>query len=183
MGLIFITSNAEKFHIADTILQTKGISLVRKEIPLNEIQSSSLSEIAGNSALEAFRKLKSSVAVTDVGFYITALNGFPGPFVKYINQYLTAENLISLMSGTENREIIIRECLVLISSQSKKQTYQTEFHGKIAQAPSACNGSSFEKVFIPDGLTMPICEYPPNIQFEYWKAGSTWNLVVPDRLV
>ncbi len=183
MSLIFITSNTEKFNIADTILKTKGISLARKTLQLNEIQSNSLLEIAENSAFEAFHKLKSNVAVTDVGFYITALNGFPGPFVKYINQYLNAENIISLMAGIENREIIIKECLVIVSAQSQKQIYQTEFHGKIALEASSCNGSSFEKVFVPDGFKMPICEYSSNIQFEYWKNGSTWNSVIPDHLV
>lgn len=179
MNLIFLTSNTEKFKIAEDILKQKGISLIRKKVQLDEVQSTSLLEISEKSALEAFQKLKSNIAVTDVGFYITALNGFPGPFVKYINQYLSAENIISLMSGIENREIIVKECLVVISAQSKKQVYWTEFHGKIAEKPSACNGTAFEKVFIPDGFSMPIAEYPPKNQFEYWKNGSTWNAVDP----
>ena len=92
-------------------------------------------------------------------------------------------NIISLMAGIEDREIIIKECLVIVSAQSQKQIYQAEFHGKIAREPSSCNGSSFEKVFVPDGFSMPICEYPSNIQFDYWKNGSTWNSIIPDNLV
>ena len=83
----------------------------------------------------------------------------------------------------EISEIIIKECLVIVSAQSQKQIYQTELHGKIALEASSCNGSSFEKVFVPDGFKMPICEYSSNIQFEYWKNGSTWNSVIPDHLV
>jgi len=181
MSLTFITSNPEKFRIAETILKGKGISLFQKKLQLNEIQSGNLLEIAENSALDAFRQMKCNIAVTDVGFYTTALNGFPGPFVKYVNQYLTAENIISLMAGIENREIIVKECLVIVG-QAVKRVYRTEFHGRIAEEPSACEGSSFEKVFIPDGFSMPVCGYPSNVQFEYWKNGSTWNMVSPESL-
>lgn len=29
--------------------------------------------------------LNQSVVVMDVGYYIEAINGFPGPFIKYLN--------------------------------------------------------------------------------------------------
>lgn len=177
MGLTFITSNQEKFRIADSIMKKKGIQLSRQGMELTELQSENLLEIAEYSAAEAFGKLKTAVAVTDVGFYITALRGFPGPFVKYINRYLTADNLLSLMSGIENREMIVKEYLVIIDAQSKKLVYSTQFHGKIAHEPFKSSGTSFERIFIPDGFSAPIAEASPEIQFDYWKMGSTWNAV------
>lgn len=179
MSLTFITSNDEKFRIAELILQDKGIPLSRQSLSLNELQSNDLLEIASYSASEAFRLLQTGAAVTDVGFYITALNGFPGPFVKYMNQYLSPENIISLMSGITNREIIVKECLVIASGPSHRRVYWTEFHGRIAEEPSRRSGTSFERILIPDGFEAPISEYSAEEQFAYWKKGSTWNAVRP----
>ena len=135
MKITFITSNRVKFAIADSILKYKGISLVRNQMNLEEIQSENILDIARNSAKIAFSKIKKSVAVTDAGFYITALNGFPGPFVKYANRYFDADKLIQLMSDEPNRELIVREALVVIDDFGAEHCYQTEFYGSVVVIP------------------------------------------------
>lgn len=175
MDLIFVTSNNKKYKIAESILKGKNISLSRRSIQLDELQTDDLLQIANSSAIQAFNRIGSMVAVTDVGFYIPALKGFPGPFVKYINQYLSSENLVNLMSGVHDREVIIKECLVIVKSEFERDIYFSEFHGYLSEMPSTCDGTSFEKLFIPDGFSMPISDYSSVVQFEYWKKGSTWN--------
>lgn len=179
MDIIYVTSNDEKYKIAFDILAPKNINIMRKNLQLNEIQSNSIVEIAVNSAIEASKQVKTNdnIAVTDAGFFITALNGFPGPFVKYINQYLNADNILNILEKTKNREIVVKECLVIIDSKMQKHIYTTEYYGKVALEPAACTGTTFEKIFIPNGYSVQIADLSSKDKFEYWKKGSTWNLV------
>ena len=178
MKITFITSNCVKFAIADSILKHKGISLVRNQMNLEEIQSENVLDIARNSAKIAFSTIKKSVAVTDAGFYITALNGFPGPFVKYANRYFDADKLIQLMSDEPNRELIVREALVVIDDFGAEHCYQTEFYGSVAtNVYCSDTASTFEKIFIPKNCDRPIAAFSKDEQFNYWKEGSTWNFV------
>lgn len=85
-SIFFITGNAYKFQIAQEALAGDGIELIQKELETPEIQSISIEEIASFSANWASNLLKESVIVSDAGYYIEAFNGFPGPFIKYINK-------------------------------------------------------------------------------------------------
>lgn len=54
---------------------------------------------------------EAEIHMTDNGCYIGALNGFPGLFIKYINQWLSAKDLLGIMDGKKNRSVIWKECL------------------------------------------------------------------------
>ena len=180
MHITFVTSNNEKYKIAQTILKNKGIGIDQFCWDDNEIQSCDICEISRKSALAAFRHLKRTVAVTDVGFYITALKGFPGPFVKYVNYYLDANDIIKLMSHISNREIIVKECLTIIDLHGRIQQYNSSFEGSVAHEAMCCpegKSSSFEKIFIPKGARYPISLLAEKQRFEFWKTGSSWNFV------
>jgi hypothetical protein len=101
--LIYLTRNDLKFAVAERALQGSGIALVQKRMDAPEIQSSQVEEVAAYAGEWASSRLDQPVALTDGGFHIEALGGFPGPFVKFVNQWLTVEDLLSLMRGKENR--------------------------------------------------------------------------------
>ncbi|MFI3156200.1 MAG: non-canonical purine NTP pyrophosphatase, partial [Methylococcaceae bacterium] len=84
--LYFITGNDYKLSIAQkAIAATPAIILERRKIECPEIQSHSNDDVAIFSARYAADFLQLPVVVSDAGFTIDALNGFPGPFIKYIN--------------------------------------------------------------------------------------------------
>ena len=109
MTITFITTNDGKYKIAQEVLGKYGVDVLQKELYLPEIQSDKVEDVASYAAKYAAQKLKESVFVTDVGYYIEALNGFPGPFVKHINQWLSGEDFIKLMEGKSNRKVKIME--------------------------------------------------------------------------
>ena len=77
-----ITGNAHKFQIAQGTLVGAGIELIQKELETPEIQSTSIEEIASFSAKWASDLLKEPVIVSDAGYHIEALNGFPRAIYK-----------------------------------------------------------------------------------------------------
>jgi XTP/dITP diphosphohydrolase len=128
--LIYVTSNELKFKVARKSLQNSGISLERSSLPTPEIQSSRVEEIAEWSAIWACQHLNQPVVVTDVGYYIEALNGFPGPFIKYVNNWFTAEDYLNLLQGKSNRKAIIQDCLAYCSPNEKPVFLTRSIGGK-----------------------------------------------------
>ena len=128
--LYYITSNKEKIRLASRFLSPLNVEIEGKHMDLNEIQSDDIEEIAKDKARQAFSVINKPLFVNDVGWYISALNGFPGPFMKYVNQWLTAEDILKMMSGHTNREIIFREVVCYID-ESKLKSFVCEIKGKI----------------------------------------------------
>ncbi len=174
-SLVFVTGNPYKFEIAKKVLEPAGITLEQQKIETPEIQSTEVSEIAAYSAKWAAVKLNQPVAVTDAGYYFEALNGFPGPFVKYINKWLTAEELLALMVGKINRNAEIRICLAYCEPNEEPIIFQTIAKGTISEKPST-NEKSFavDRIFIPEGFDKPICDLPKEEMVRYWSGKENY---------
>ncbi|MCH8163032.1 MAG: non-canonical purine NTP pyrophosphatase, partial [Proteobacteria bacterium] len=46
--------------------------------------------------------------VDDVGFFVEAWNGFPGPFVKYLCEVAGNEGLLRMMKDETNRQVTVK---------------------------------------------------------------------------
>lgn len=180
MKITYITSNDLKYQIAREICQNTSIDLSRRKIELYEIQSMDLEQIAKHTAKEASQKCNGMLAVTDAGFFIEALKGFPGPFVKYVNQYFAAEDIIRLMNKVDNRKIVVKECMILIDAKGIIHKYVTDFQGRVSKKLNENEGTTFENIYIPDGYNQPISNWSKEEQLSYWKSRSTWHKVVKD---
>jgi len=97
--IVFVTSNSYKLQIAKRAFNGSGLKLVQKKLKVPEIQDESVEKVAAFSARWASNVLKMSVVVSDGGCYIEALKGFPGPFIKYVSRWFSAEDLLQIMRG------------------------------------------------------------------------------------
>lgn len=118
--LFYITSNKEKIAVAQKYLSPFGIEVEQKNHDFIELQSESIQQIAEYKAQQAFEYFKHPLLINDAGWYITALNGFPGPYMKYINEWLTAKDILQLMNGKENREVFYTEVFCYIDEHHMK---------------------------------------------------------------
>ena len=113
--------------------------------------------------------------MSDAGYYIEALNGFPGPFIKYINQWLTAEDLLRLMEGKENRNAFIKECIAYCEPGGQPVCFFGNFKGTITLVPGAKGATPINEIFIPDGLTQPESEISNEERLKFWKQDAAWR--------
>jgi len=173
--LIFATGNSLKFAIAQKALEGTDIVLIQQKLDLPEIQSEDGKEIASFSAQWGSNLLKKPIVVSDAGYYIEALNGFPGPFIKYINQWLTAEDLLRLMEGKENRNAFIKECIAYCESGGEPVCFFGDFKGTIAREAGAKGATPINEIFIPDGLTRPESEISNEERLNFWKQDAAWR--------
>lgn len=123
--LYFISSNKNKIDRAKLFLSPFNISFTPKDLELVEIQSHSIEEIAINKAKQAFNILKQPLLVSDHGWAITALNGFPGAYMKYVNEWFAPQDFLNLMKDKENREMIFTEYLCFTDGMITKTFSET----------------------------------------------------------
>jgi XTP/dITP diphosphohydrolase len=171
----FITGNELKFRVAAEVMNDSGIVLRQELLHTPEIQSSRVEEVAEYSAIWASRQLNQPVVVTDAGFCIEALNGFPGPFIKFINEWFSADDYLRLMQGKNNRRIVARDCLAFCQPDEKPLTFCREFRGVVATEPGRQKGTPIEQIFIPEGYSVPASEVAPDDMLAYWSSASTWH--------
>lgn len=128
--LYFVTSNSEKAESAKKQLIPFNISIKIVSLDLTEIQSDSIEIIARDKAQKAYSILKRPLLISDHGWSIPGLNGFPGPYMKYINHWLTAEDLLRLTKELTDRRIILSDVLCYIDADDIK-VFNTEFIGQL----------------------------------------------------
>lgn len=175
--IIVVTSNPYKFQIAQKVLESKGLKVIQEKLETPEIQSIDAAEIASFSAKWAAGKLGKPVALSDAGYYIEALNGFPGPFIKYINIWLTSQDLLKLMQGKKNRKVVIKACLAYCEPGKEPITFSSEIGGTISEKAVKTDkeGSTpINEIFIPEGYSKVETEIPRKEMVKFWAKTETY---------
>lgn len=112
MKLIFVTGNAFKFAMAQGKCAADGVELEQIETEIDEIQGDSPELIAKDKAQKAYEAIGKPVIVGDDSWCISGLNGFPGPYMKQVNNWFTAQDFINLTHDLEDRRITLTQYLV-----------------------------------------------------------------------
>ena len=162
MRVVYITSNAKKLEAAQAEIDGSGIELVLEKIDVPEVQGFTVEEVGRIKAKYAAELLKQPVVMTDGGFSIKALKGFPGPFTKYTNEWLSALDLIHLMQDKEDRTVELVECLAYCEPGKEPVTFIQSIRGTMATTPGKEGWSPMNQVFIPDGYDTVLTEIPQN---------------------
>lgn len=146
MSLVFLTGNQHKLSETKRIL---SYSIENINLDLEEIQGNS-EEIIQHKIDLAYSKIKKPLFVEDVSLEIKAWNGFPGPYIKWLNESIGKESVSKMMQGETNRNA---KAVCLIGYRDSKRTYffRGEIEGKITNTPRGENGFGFDSVFLPNG--------------------------------
>lgn len=172
--LVFITGNPEKLKQAQLELKGFPIKLLPMKIDAPEIQDTRLEIVAGYSARCAADKLGKPVVKTDAGYYIEALNGFPGPFIKFVNQWLTPQDILKMMENKKNRKVRAPICLAYCEPDKEPKIFISENFGTIAYKAEGKNGSTIDQIYIPVGYAHPLATLPPGERLKVWNA-NCWH--------
>lgn len=177
MKILFITGNKEKIAIAKTILNNENIEIVPMKIECPEIQNDDNETIAINSAKYASDYTKSSVVKVDTGFYIEALNGFPGPYAEYVERKLDAEDILKMMENKTNRNVYYKEVLAYCEYGKDPIIFTTYTYGKISEVLSGSEGYNFDRLFICDGDNLTMANYNQDERAKKYSNENWKNLV------
>lgn len=153
----YATGNALKIEIASSILADYGVKVEAKKLDLPEIQSVDGKEVCEFAAVHAAKLLNCTVVKTDVSYSIPSLNGFPGPFVKYINQWLSPNDICLLMQDKEDRSVVIVDFLTIANPNGEIQTFKSSTQATLTDTPDikSIKGSTFDRLLIRQGYSLP----------------------------
>ncbi|NCS31866.1 hypothetical protein CO026_00625 [Candidatus Kaiserbacteria bacterium CG_4_9_14_0_2_um_filter_41_32] len=130
MKISYVTGNIGKFENAQKFFNQFNIDVQQLSIKVEEIQSGDSLEIAIAKAEAAYAQVKRPLFVNDASWIIPALGGFPGPFMKFVNQWFKPQDFINLMTDKEDRRIILKDSIVYIN-ESGHTVFTHEHVGEI----------------------------------------------------
>lgn len=172
--ITFITGNRGKFEEAREIFEPTGIFLSLQKLEVPEIQSKDSREISIFTANYISKIVNKPFFVMDRSFHIKALNGFPGPFVKFINQWLSPLDIIKLVGGKDTREASWITSISCSIPGQKIRTFIGEQPGSIALEPGENKKWAVDSVFIPTGATKVLSSLTAEESNNFWNSNSAW---------
>lgn len=174
----FVTTNSYKFEVAQQFfarLPENDFTVVQYDIETPEIQDDSEAKIAEQSALWVSRQLGELAIASDVGFRIDSLGGFPGPFVKYANNWLQPNDVLNLMRSHSDRSARFVDVLAVATPEGESKVFVTETPGSIVDAETVPDIKwTMDAVFIPEGHTKTLAEMDDEEKDAVW-SDEGWN--------
>ena len=151
--IVFVTGNAGKFAEIKDILKSVGIAAIQNKGDYPEIQADDLEPIAAASAKAAADDLGIPVLVDDSGIFISALNGFPGPYSRFVEDHLGNPRILKLMENETNRNTYFKTVIAFCEPGKEPITFSGIVEGKIAFEERGDGGFGFDPIFDYNGKT------------------------------
>lgn len=101
----FVTGNQVKFRHAQQVAHELGYEIDQAVLDFDELQADGKT-IALDKARKAFAELQKPIIITDDEWNIPGLNGFPGMYMKQMNEWLSIEDWLRLTQELTDRRII-----------------------------------------------------------------------------
>ena len=147
----FVTSNIHKFQEARSILYEHKIATAKLKVDAVEIQDNSLENIANYSVQDAVKKCCLPIFVEDAGIFIEALNGFPGPYSKYVYNSIGLKGILKLMEDVEDRKAYFMSVIAFSSPDESPICFIGKVEGTISLKERGSFGFGYDPIFVPSG--------------------------------
>jgi XTP/dITP diphosphohydrolase len=174
--LFFASSNNHKYQEAKKILDSFGINLSFLKSNLEEIQSSSLLDIAKRKAQNAFSKHKKPVIIEDDGLFIDSLDGFPGPYSSYVFKTIGNQGIIDLLKYKRKARFI---SIIIYCDETNLESFDGTLDGTISKLQKG-KGWGFDPIFIPNNSNKTFAEINDKDELSHryksLKKFSNWYL-------
>ena len=106
-----------------------------------------------SSAKAAANDLGIPVLVDDSGIFIQALNGFPGPYSRFVEDHLGNPRVLKLMENETNREAYFKTVIAFCEPGKEPMTFSGIVEGEIAFEERGSGGFGFDPIFEYGGKT------------------------------
>ena len=149
-----ITGNQGKAEEFQSLLAIPELDFRFLPLPLPEIQSDDIAEIGKYKTQEVFKFDKEiqsydAVMTDDTGLALKALNGLPGPLIKWFLKALSIEGLYNL---ADQNNSAIATCLLTVGFVGTAEIIQFrgDVEGRLV-APRGTRGFGWDPIFLPIG--------------------------------
>lgn len=187
MSFVLVTGNPDKAVEAERIL---GRRPEIEPLDLPEIQSLDLAEVLTAKAREAWRRLRDAgrptpVVVEETGLELSALNGFPGPLVKWMLEAVGAEGVARVGLAQDDPGVAAVCALAYYDRPVTRDAAEAEEEillvgagrtdGTLTLPPRGEHGFGWDPVFVPQGETRTYAELAPAEKDRIGHRGRAWR--------
>ncbi|CAN5382233.1 XTP/dITP diphosphatase [soil metagenome] len=172
-AVLIVTGNKRKIWQATSCLEPLGISVEARDVEIDEIQAHDPIKISLAKARAAFEAVGKPLVICDHSWSFKALNGFPGGYMKDVNQWFEPEDWLALMHGKQERAVVLTEVVVYIDDDGVR-TFSADFPGHVLQEARGIGSVSMERVVAFDGTEKTIAEHIDAAEHARDMAHSAW---------
>lgn len=145
VDFVLVTGNPGKLAEARRLSPFK---MNAEPIDLPELQSLDLERVLEAKAEEAWNRLGRPLVVEETGLELEALNGFPGPLVKWMLQAIGAEGIARIAAAAEDTRATAR-CLLLFRDAERTIVAEGSTTGSLVLPARGGHGFGWDPVFQP----------------------------------
>jgi XTP/dITP diphosphohydrolase len=165
-----VSTNKNKVASISRSLARYKINVKHINLSLPELQSDDFNEVATEKAKAAFERTGKPCIVHDSGFFVTALNGFPGVLTHPVLDMVGIEGILKLTEG-KPRECGFVHCIAYYDgSIAAPKLFRSENMGTMSRAPKGSSNkhhwSRLFEIYIPNGESKTLAQMTAK---EYWK--------------
>lgn len=166
MVIYFVTGNKNKLKQVEKHL---AIPIKHLDLELDEIQELDPAKIAEHKVKQGWEQVKKPVFILDNSFSLDALNGFPGPLVKWFLQAVGLAKICQIVDSLGNRQVTVKNTLTFFDGKEVK-FFQAAAKGTVSNIPRGSGGFGWNPIFIPSGSNKTyseLAETDPNYNKVY----------------
>lgn len=154
----FVTGNNNKFNeIKLYIPELRQLKIDN----LFEIQSLNLKDVIEAKLIAAKNSIDDNnylLLVEDTGLYLKALNGFPGPLIKFFLKSIGNDGIFNICKKFNNYQAKAITSFGIYNSETHNISfYSASINGLIA-SPRGSKGFGWDRIFIPNGSEKTFAE-------------------------
>jgi non-canonical purine NTP pyrophosphatase (RdgB/HAM1 family) len=168
---VLVTGNRGKIAEARLAL---GMDFDAVELELPEIQSGDYLEVLRAKADEAWHRLRRPLMVEEAGLDLAALNGFPGPLVKWMLQAVGAEGIARTAAALGDPRAAAR-CLLLYRGEDREVVAEGRTEGTLVLPGRGTQGFGWDPVFLPEGSRLTFAELTGAGKDAVSHRGKAWR--------
>lgn len=157
MNITFVTGNENKRREVAAILDMPGLLSTKMDLP--EMQSMNLEEIVKGKLQAAYKWVGGPVLVEDISYELEAVNGFPGPFVKFWEKAGMHDGVLANIEKTGKDKAKILSAVGYKDAEHEFVVVASLTGRHVAK--SSGEGWGFDYNFIPDGETETFAQMGP----------------------
>jgi len=173
--IIIATGNISKFLGAKEKLKPYKINIIMRNLNIIEPQEENIEKVAMYKVNAAYEIVKSPVIVSDTGWSIPGLNGFPGPFMHYISDWFSGSDLARLLEGVENRTVLMQN-VASFRNDAGIKIFTSIRKGFLLDKPTG-KGVAIDQLasFRSDGKSIAECNESNINRYDYEITDSIWT--------
>ena len=145
--VVFVTGNAGKLREVNAIL-AGHVDVTSEKVDLPELQGEA-EEIAKEKCRTACQRLGTACLTEDTSLCFNALNGLPGPYIKWFLDGVKCEGLKKMLAGYEDQTAYAQCIFCYCRPGGEPITFVGRCHGRIVD-PAGPRNFGWDPVFCPD---------------------------------